>query len=241
MGRFRDKVVLITGGAGGIGSAAIRLFTLEEAKVISWDVLEEPPRSKTGNTTGWTKVDVSDRAEVTQAVEALLATQGKIDVLINNAGVTNDATLEKMNSLQWQRVIDVNLTGTFNVTSAVVPSMTRRSSGRIINTASVVGLYGSFGQTNYAASKAGVVGMTRVWAREFGKKGITVNAVAPGYIATDMIKEVPQQILDRIIKQTPLGRLGTPEEVAAVYAFLASEEASFINGAVISVDGGFVG
>ncbi|MCB0834150.1 MAG: 3-oxoacyl-ACP reductase FabG [Bacteroidetes bacterium] len=241
MGRFRDKVVLITGGAGGIGSAAIRLFTLEEAKVISWDVLEEPRRSKTGNTTGWTKVDVSDRAEVTQAVEALLATQGKIDVLINNAGVTNDATLEKMNSLQWQRVIDVNLTGTFNVTSAVVPSMTRRSSGRIINTASVVGLYGSFGQTNYAASKAGVVAMTRVWAREFGKKGITVNAVAPGYIATDMIKEVPQQILDRIIKQTPLGRLGTPEEVAAVYAFLASEEASFINGAVISVDGGFVG
>jgi 3-oxoacyl-[acyl-carrier protein] reductase len=174
------------------------------------------------------------------ATKKTLEQFGKIDILINNAGITKDASFLKMTSEQWQQVIDVNLTGVFNCTKAIAPSMVERKYGRIVNASSVVGIYGNFGQTNYVATKAGVIGMTQVWARELGRKGITVNAVAPGFIATDMIQTIPEKILEAIKEKTPLQRFGTPEDVANAYCFLASDEASFINGAVISVDGGYI-
>ncbi|RPI96722.1 MAG: SDR family oxidoreductase, partial [Chloroflexi bacterium] len=165
---------------------------------------------------------------------------GKIDILCNNAGITRDARLVKMTEEQFDTVIDVNLKGVFNLTQAVAPHMVEQNYGRIISTSSIVGLYGNFGQTNYVAAKAGVIGMTRVWARELGPKGITANVVAPGFIATDMIKTVPQEVLDRFTSMTPVRRLGEPEDIANAYLFLASDEASFVNGAVLSVDGGLV-
>ncbi len=185
-------------------------------------------------------VNVAKIESVELATKETLAQFGRIDILINNAGVTKDASFLKMTSEQWQQVIDVNLTGVFNCTKAIAPSMVERKYGRIINASSVVGIYGNFGQTNYVATKAGVIGMTQVWARELGRKGVTVNAIAPGFIATDMIQTIPEKILDAIKEKTPLQRFGTPEDVANAYCFLASDEASFINGTVISVDGGYI-
>jgi 3-oxoacyl-[acyl-carrier protein] reductase len=175
---------------------------------------------------------------VTEAAEAVQSAFGSIHILINNAGITRDASFKKMTPEQWNAVIDVNLTGVFNCTKAVYPYMEAQQYGRIITASSVVGLYGNFGQTNYAATKAGVIAMTKVWAREFGRKGITANAVAPGFIHTEMMDTIPEKVLDGMREKAPAGRLGTPEEVAHVYVFLASDEAAFINGAVISVDGG---
>jgi 3-oxoacyl-[acyl-carrier protein] reductase len=161
-----------------------------------------------------------------------------IDVLINNAGITRDASLQKMTNEQWQQVLDVNLTGVFNCCKAVSPAMVQNNSGRIINTSSIVGLYGNYGQVNYAATKAGVIAFTKTLARELGKYNITVNAVAPGFIATDMIKTMPEKVIEAMREKVPLKKLGTPEDVASVYAFLAGAEARFVSGAVISVDGG---
>lgn len=163
-----------------------------------------------------------------------------IDILINNAGITRDASLAKMTVEQWQQVIDVNLTGVFNCTKAVIPLMMEKKYGKIVNAASVVGLYGNFGQTNYVATKSGIIGMTKVWARELGRKGINVNAVAPGFIATEMMKTIPENILKSLEEKTPLGRLGLPEDIANAYLFLSSEEANFINGITLSVDGGLI-
>uniref|UniRef100_UPI0039B8BD04 SDR family oxidoreductase n=1 Tax=Candidatus Skiveiella danica TaxID=3386177 RepID=UPI0039B8BD04 len=174
------------------------------------------------------------------AVQAALDAFGQLDILCNNAGITRDARLVKMTEEQFDQVIAVNLKGVFNMTQAVAPHMVERGYGRIIITSSVVGLYGNFGQTNYVATKAGVIGMTRVWARELGPKGITANAVAPGFIATEMVKTMPQEVLDRFIGMTPARRLGEPEDIANAFLFLASDEASFVNGAVLSVDGGLV-
>jgi 3-oxoacyl-[acyl-carrier protein] reductase len=179
-----------------------------------------------------------DLAAVEEAAKAVVEDFGKIDILINNAGITRDATLKSMTAEQWQQVIDVNLTGVFNCTKAVQPYLVERGYGRVINASSVVGIYGNFGQTNYVATKAGVIGMTQVWARELGRKGITVNAIAPGFIATEMIDTIPEKIIKSMEEKTPLGRMGKPEEVANAYLFLASDEASFINGATLSVDGG---
>ncbi|RMG37053.1 MAG: SDR family oxidoreductase, partial [Methanobacteriota archaeon] len=176
--------------------------------------------------------------QVQSAAETVVKEFGKIDILINNAGITRDARLLKMSPEDWQKVIDVNLTGVFNTTRTIAPFMVENGYGRIINASSVVGLYGNFGQTNYVATKAGVIGMTKVWARELGPKGITVNAIAPGFIATEMIETVPEKVIQLLLEKTPLRRLGQPEDVANAYLFLASEEASFINGAVLSVDGG---
>lgn len=244
--RLENRVALVTGGAQGIGRAIAERFVAEGAKVVVIDVVED----KADETVAALKAnggeamalvcDVTDREQVMNTVRAAHETYGKIDILCNNAGITQDARLVKMTEEQFDQVISVNLKGVFNLTQAVAPYMVEQGFGRIITTSSVVGLYGNFGQTNYVATKSGVIGMTKVWARELGPKGITANAVAPGFIATEMVKSVPQEILDRFIKQTPSRRLGEPEDIANAFLFLASDEASFVNGTVLSVDGGLV-
>jgi 3-oxoacyl-[acyl-carrier protein] reductase len=237
MGKLDNRVAVITGGARGIGRAAADRFVLEGATVVIWDINVDDAQNDTFE---YQQVDITDYSAVEKTAEDLIAKHGRIDILINNAGITRDATLAKMTPEQWQQVIDVNLTGVFNCTRALAPRMAEARYGRIINTSSVVGLYGNFGQTNYVATKSGVIGMTKVWAREFGRKGITVNAVAPGFIATEMIKSVPEKVINMVIDKTPVQRLGTPEDIANAYLFLAGDEASFVNGTVLSVDGGFI-
>ena len=246
MYNFSNKTAVITGGADGIGKAAAERFAKEGASVVIWDYNEEKGNQTTaeikaaGGNAYFFKVNTADFEMVKDAALKTYELTGQIDILINNAGITRDSTLKKMSPEQWQQVIDVNLTGVFNCTKVLAEYMLERGSGRIINTASVVALYGNFGQTNYVAAKAGLIGMTKTLAKELGKKGITVNAVAPGFIATEMVAKMPENILSAMRDKTPLGRLGKPEEIAAAYAFLASDEASFINGAVLSVDGGVV-
>lgn len=235
MRKFKDKRVVITGGAFGIGATAANKFIEEGARVAVWDV--RAPENLP-DVAIFVQVNVADFSEVQKATVATIEALGGVDILINNAGITRDATLQKMTAEQWQQVIDVNLTGVFNCCKAISPGMIQNNYGRIINTSSIVGLYGNYGQANYAATKAGVIAFTQTLARELGKHNITVNAVAPGFIATDMIKTIPEKVLDAMRAKVPLRKLGTPEDVAAVYAFLGSDEAQFISGAVISVDGG---
>lgn len=242
--RFQNKTVVITGGAAGIGRATALRFAAEGAAVAIWDVAVDRGNALAaelqagGHQALFVWADTSKEASVTDAVEQTLSALGRIDILVNNAGITRDATLLKMSELQWDQVIDINLSGVFHCTKAVAAHMVAQGYGRILNASSVVGLYGNFGQTNYAATKAGVIAMTKVWAKELGRKGVTVNAVAPGFISTEMVQAMPEEALSAMKDKVPLKRLGTPEEIAAVYAFLASDEAAYINGAVISVDGG---
>ncbi len=242
--RLKDKVVVITGGSRGIGKAAVEKFCSEGARVIIWDVLDKEGESFANqlNSKGFIcrffHVDVTNFVEVENSAKKIIEEFGQIDVLINNAGITRDATLLKMTDEQWQSVLNVNLTGVFNCTKAVAPYMIEKGKGKIINTSSVVALYGNFGQSNYVATKSGIIGLTKVWARELGRKGINVNAVAPGFIETEMVQSVPEKVLQMMRERTPLGRLGNPMDIANAYLFLASNEADFINGAVISVDGG---
>lgn len=246
MKRLENKVAIITGGADGIGKAAALRFAKEGAKVIIWDLNEEKGLEvvkeieNNGAEAAFYKVNTAVFDEVLLATEAVQKKMGIIHILINNAGITRDSTLKKMTLESWQQVIDVNLTGVFNCIKAVSPVMTENSFGRIINTSSVVALYGNFGQTNYVATKAALIGMTKTLAKELGRKGITVNAVAPGFIATEMVAKMPENVLSSMRDKTPVGRLGKPEEIAAAYLFLASDEAAFINGTVLSVDGGVV-
>ncbi|MBN8706555.1 MAG: 3-oxoacyl-ACP reductase FabG [Bacteroidetes bacterium] len=246
MKRLEGKIAIITGGAQGIGKTTALTFAKEGASLIIWDVNEEKGKaillelSNLGTPAMFHKVDVTKPESVEEAVAAALSRFGKIDILVNNAGITKDATLMKMTMEQFQAVLNVNLTGVFNCTKAVAASMIEKGSGRILNASSVVGIYGNFGQSNYVATKAGVIGMTKVWARELGRKGITVNAVAPGFISTDMIATVPEKVIETLKEKTPLGRLGMPEDIANAYLFLASDEASFINGHCLSVDGGLI-
>jgi 3-oxoacyl-[acyl-carrier protein] reductase len=184
------------------------------------------------------EVDVTDRAAIDTMVAAVLAQHGRIDVLVNNAGITKDARLVKMTLEQFDAVIDVNLRGVFHCAQAVAPSMVERGRGVILNASSVVGLYGNYGQTNYAAAKFGVIGFTKTWSRELGPKGVRVNAVAPGFVETPILATVPEKVLQQMKEQVPLGRLAQPAEIASVYAFLASDDASYINGTVIEVSGG---
>jgi len=246
MGLLERKVVIVTGGAQGIGLCAAERFAAEGAIVAIWDfntdkgaAAESQLRAK-GLDVRFRQVDVTAMDSVKAAVQALLQAAGRIDVLVNNAGITRDASLLKMTEEQWRQVIDVNLGGVFHCTQAVAPVMVEQKSGCIINTSSVVGLYGNYGQTNYVATKSGVIGMTRVWARELGHKGIRVNAVAPGFIATEMDDTIPANIIEQIVGKTPLARMGNPQDIANAYVFLASDLAAFISGAVLSVDGGLV-
>lgn len=242
--KFKNKVVVITGGASGIGKAAVEKFAREDAAVAIWDVNEVQGKElelillNEGFVARFIKVNTAKFEEVEAATKEIIRQFGKIDVLINNAGITRDASLQKMTAEQWQQVMDVNLTGVFNCTKAVSPNMIQNNFGRIINTSSIVGLYGNYGQSNYAATKAGVIALTKTWARELGKNNITVNAVAPGFIATDMITTIPEKVIEMMKEKIPLKKLGTAEDVANVYAFLASNDAQFISGTVISVDGG---
>jgi len=242
--KLENKVAIITGGANGIGKATALLFAEHGAIVNVWDVSEEQGANvvadiqSSGGTAVFKKVNISDIEAVKKAVAETVGQFSKIDILINNAGITRDATLKKMSQADWQSVIDVNLTGVFNCAQEVSLRMLETGSGCILNASSVVGLYGNFGQTNYVATKAGVIGMTKVWARELGPKGIRVNAVAPGFIGTDMVMAMPDNIIKMMEEKAPMKRLGQPKDIANAYLFLASNDASFINGAVISVDGG---
>jgi len=244
MKRLKDKVAVITGGANGIGKITVEKFLSEGAKVICWDINPDAGdkllSENVGNELKFQKVNTVNKEEVNSAVSELINLYGCIDILINNAGITRDASLKKMTSEQWQSVLDVNLTGVFNCTQSISEHMVEKGSGKIINASSIVGLYGNFGQSNYVATKAGVIGLTKVWARELGRKGINVNAVAPGFIATEMVTTIPAKVIEGLESKTPLGRMGKPEDIANAYVFLASEEASFINGTTLSVDGGLV-
>lgn len=239
MKRLANKVAIVTGGSNGIGKATCQKFAEEGATVVIWDLNQEAGQALATEIDGhFEQVNTADYEAVGKATEAVMTKYGKIDILINNAGITRDATLKKMTPEQWQQVIDVNLTGVFNCGRHIQEHMVAAGYGRIVNTSSVVGLYGNFGQTNYVATKAGVIGMTKVWARELGRKGITVNAVAPGFIATDMVMAMPEKAIDMMQSKVPTGRLGKPEDIADAYCFLASDESGYINGTTLSVDGG---
>lgn len=244
--RLKDKVAIITGAASGLGRATALTFAREGAKIVVADVNEAAGKKvveeilQIGSAAHFARVNVAAPESVDRLVADTVTQYGKIDILINNAGILADARLVKMEIEQWQRVIDVNLKGVFLCGQAVARVMETQGRGVILNAASVVGLYGNFGQSNYVASKAGVIGMTKTWARELGRKGIRVNAVAPGFIETDMIKTIPEKVVAMIKEKTPLARMGTPQDIANAYLFLASDEASFITGTVLSVDGGIV-
>ncbi len=249
---LKDKVGIITGGAAGIVKATAEKFAAEGAKVVICDVNEEAGNAlakELGNDASFWKVNVVDRQEVQAWIDEVANRYGRIDVLINNAGITRDGQFIKfkegevvgqMSEEAFDAVIAVNLKGVFNCTQAVVPYMIKQGGGSIVSASSVVGLYGNFGQTNYAATKFAVIGMTKTWARELGKYQIRVNAVAPGFILTEMVQKMPEKVLEGMAAGTPLKRLGKPEEIANVYAWLASDESSYIHGTVISVDGGIV-
>jgi 3-oxoacyl-[acyl-carrier protein] reductase len=244
MPRLLGKVSLITGAAQGIGLATAKKFAQEGAKVVVCDIHAEAVNAAVaqcqalGAQVEGHTMDVTQRDQVDAVVAAVLARHGRIDVLVNNAGITQDARLQNMTQAQFDRVIDVNLRGVFHCAQAVANTMVAQGSGVILNASSVVGIYGNFGQTNYAASKFGVIGFTKTWSRELGPKGVRVNAVAPGFIATPILNTIPEKVIAEMAQRVPLRRLGQPEEIANVYAFLASDEASYINGEVIEVSGG---
>jgi len=248
--RLKDKVCVVTGGAAGIGKATAARFAEEGATVVICDLNEElgmQTAAEIGAT--FYKVNVADRQAVQTFIDTVVERFGRVDVLVNNAGVLRDGTLVKvkdgvlvkqMSEADFDLVISVNLKGVFNCTQAVAPVMIRQNGGVILNASSIVGLDGNFGQTNYVATKSAVIGMTKVWARELGRSGVRVNAVAPGFTATEMVTAMPENILDGMKARTPLGRLGEPRDIANAYLFLASDEGSFITGEVLRVDGGIV-
>lgn len=243
--RLENKVAVITGAGSGIGKETALLFAIEGAKVVVADMNESAGEEtvaeiKKNGEGFFVKLDVSNREQSKQMVKTTLEKYGRIDILINNAGIAQDAFLSKMTEEQWDKVINVNLKGVFNCTQAVVEVMMNQGNGVIINTSSIVGLSGNVGQVNYAATKAGLIGMTKTLAKELGRKGIRVNAVAPGFIETPMTSKVPEKILEMMKEKTPLRRLGETKDVAYAYLYLASDEANFVNGAVLCVDGGLI-
>lgn len=252
---LRNKVVIVTGGAAGIGRATALRFAAEGARVAVWDVAASGADEliaaieEAGGEGRFASVDVTDAGAVKAAVAEVVDAWGTVDVLVNNAGIVRDAQLVKyrggevvsvMSDEVFDQVVGVNLRGVFLCTREVVPHMIEAGGGVILNASSVVGLYGNFGQTNYAATKAGVINMTKTWARELGRYGIRSNAVAPGFIATEILQSMPQKVLDALVGRTPLERMGMPEDIANAYVFLASDAASYVSGTVLSVDGGLV-
>lgn len=238
MNRMEGKVAIVTGGARGIGRQIVETFAQEGARLIySLDMGTgeyELPNVR------HVQLNVTNRDQVAKFVEEVKNELGTIDVLVNNAGITRDALIQKMTEDMWDAVINVNLKGVFNLTQAVAPIMMENGKGSIVSISSVVGVYGNVGQTNYAATKAGVIGMTYTWAKEFTRKGAAVrsNAIAPGYVETEMMATVPDKVLQPIREKTPLGRLGKPQEIANAVLFLASDESSYVNGHVLEVTGG---
>lgn len=252
---LRNRVVIITGGGAGIGRATALRFAEEGSRVAIWDINESAAESVQREVAALGSeglarcVDVTRADSIEAGVREVLERWGRIDVLVNNAGIVRDAQLVRwkdgavtgtMSDEAFDVVVAVNLRGVFLCTRAVVPHMIAGGGGVVLNASSVVGLYGNFGQTNYVATKAGVIGMTRTWARELGRYKIRVNAVAPGFISTDILKSMPEKVIQSMVQHTPLGRMGKPEEIADAYAWLASDQASFVTGAVLSVDGGLV-
>ncbi|GLR15002.1 beta-ketoacyl-ACP reductase [Chitinimonas viridis] len=244
--RLSGKVTIVTGAASGIGHATALRFGKEGARVVVCDLnaagidaVVSEILAAGGEAVGYV-VNVTNKAQIAEMVAGVKAKWGRIDVLVNNAGIVADAQLTKMTEEQFDRVIDINLKGVYNCTRAVVDTMVEQASGVILNASSVVGLYGNFGQTNYAAAKFGVIGFTKTWAKELGKKGIRSNAVCPGFVATPILKDMPEKVIQAMEDKVPMRRLAQPEEIASVYLFLASDDASYINGAVLSVDGGLV-
>jgi 3-oxoacyl-[acyl-carrier protein] reductase len=241
--RLKDKVALITGGARGIGRATAELFLKEGARVVVVDVdADEVSQvaAELGESAMGLAMDVTSQESVKAGVEAILARFGQIDILVNNAGIIRDASLAKMQEADFDAVVSVNLKGVYNVGQTVAQHMVARGEGVILNASSVVALYGNFGQTNYVATKAAVIGMTKTWARELGRKGVRVNAVAPGFIRTRMTEGIPDKVMEQLAAKVPMGRMGEPVEIAKAYLFLASDDASYVNGHVLSVDGGVV-
>jgi 3-oxoacyl-[acyl-carrier protein] reductase len=241
--RLKNKVALITGGANGIGLGTANRFAKEGAKIILWDLSEKGAEvadrlNREGHHAMFTKVSVADQSQVMQAVEAAQKHFGHIDILINNAGITKDRTLLKMSKEEWDDVISVNLTGVFNCTQAVVPIMKGQNYGRIVSASSNVAIRGNYGQTNYVATKSAIIGMTKVWALELGRFGITANCIAPGFIQTAMTDAMPEEVRKQSLSHIPVGHWGVPDDIANGYLYLASDEASFVNGICLTIDGG---
>nr|WP_311610455.1 3-oxoacyl-[acyl-carrier-protein] reductase [Peribacillus simplex] len=244
--RLKEKVAIITGASGAIGEATAKKFAMEGAKLVLVDLnIEDIQQTaatiqEIGGETIGIPVDVTNREKVEQLMNKTMDHYGRVDIVINNAGITQDAQLVNMTEEQWNSVIDVNLKGVFNIAQAAAKVMKEQNSGVIINASSVVGTYGNFGQSNYAASKWGVNGLTKTWAKELGKYGIRVNAIAPGFISTPMVEKMPEKVLEMMKKKSPLNKMGNTEDIANGYAFLASDEAQFITGTILSIDGGVV-
>ncbi|WP_109437741.1 3-oxoacyl-ACP reductase FabG [Aquimarina sp. AU119] len=241
--RLKNKVAIVTGGARGIGKAVSDLFAKQGAIVIIWDLLTDGEKtakeiSEKGNTAEFTKISVTDKVAIEKEAERIFKAYGKIDILINNAGITKDRTLHNMSESEWDAVIEVNLKGVFLCTQVISKYMKDANYGRIVSAASNVGLRGNFGQTNYSATKAGVIAMSKTWTVELGKYGITANALAPGFTLTEMTEQIPEEHLEGIKKQIPLQKAATPMDIAHGYLYLASDEASYVSGICLTIDGG---
>lgn len=241
--RLKDKIAIVTGGAAGIGLATVKAFLKEGATVAMWDVSDKGATmaeelAKAGHRVTFTKVSVTDSGQVQKATEAVAKQYGRIDILINNAGITKDRTLLKMSPEEWNDVIAVNLTGVFNCTQAAVPFMKEKNYGRIVSASSNVAIRGNYGQTNYVATKSAIIGMTKVWALELGRYGITANCIAPGFIKTAMTDAMPEEVRKASLAHIPVGHWGEPEDIANGYVYLASDEARFVSGICLTIDGG---